>query len=343
MKVAEKPVVAITMGDPAGIGPEITLDTLMDERVYAASNPFLIGAVDILKRAMKLKDCDFKINKISHPSEGKYQYGTIDVLETGDYDCASIEWGKVQKLAGQMSYDFVVKSIELGMNKEVDVVATAPIHKEAIKMAGCPHPGHTEIFGALTNSKYALTMFHCHNMRVFFVSRHMSLRDACDYATKERVLEKVKQIHQVLSELGLEKPEIAVAALNPHASDNGLFGTEEADHLIPAVEAARELGIHAVGPVPADSVFFLHNRGNYDAVLSLYHDQGHIACKTLDFEKSITITWGLPFMRSSVDHGTAFDIAGKGIAGSVSMKESTLVAIDYWKQKQQAVKAAVHS
>ncbi len=343
MKVAEKPVVAITMGDPAGIGPEITLDTLMDERVYAASNPFLIGAVDILKRAMKLKDCDFKINKISHPSEGKYQYGTIDVLETGDYDCASIEWGKVQKLAGQMSYDFVVKSIELGMNKEVDVVATAPIHKEAIKMAGCPHPGHTEIFGALTNSKYALTMFHCHNMRVFFVSRHMSLRDACDYATKERVLEKVKQIHQVLSELGLEKPEIAVAALNPHASDNGLFGTEEADHLIPAVEAARELGIHAVGPVPADSVFFLHNRGNYDAVLSLYHDQGHIACKTLDFEKSITITWGLPFMRSSVDHGTAFDIAGKGIAGSVSMKESTLVAIDYWKQKQQAAKAAVHS
>src|SRR5690606_37114472 len=218
-----------------------------------------------------------------------------------------------------------------------------PIHKEAIKMAGCPHPGHTEIFGALTNSKYALTMFHCHNMRVFFVSRHMSLRDACDYATKERVLEKVKQIHQGLSELGLEKPEIAVAALNPHASDNGLFGTEEADHLIPAVEAARELGIHAVGPVPADSVFFLHNRGNYDAVLSLYHDQGHIACKTLDFEKSITITWGLPFMRSSVDHGTAFDIAGKGIAGSVSMKESTLVAIDYWKQKQQAAKAAVHS
>lgn len=335
--MTRKPVVAITMGDPSGIGPEITVETMMDERVYETSEPFLIGSVDIVERAMKIKKCNFQVNKINHPSEGKYQFGTIDVLETGDYDTDSIEFGKIQKLAGQMSYDFVVKSIELGMNKEVDVVATAPIHKEAIKLAGCPQPGHTEVFGDLTESEYALTMFNCHNMKVFFVSRHMSVKDACDFATKERVLEKVKQIHKELSELGIEKPEIAVAALNPHASDNGLFGTEEAKHLIPAVEAARNIGINAVGPVPADSVFFKHNRGSYDAVLSLYHDQGHIACKTLDFEKSITITWGLPFMRSSVDHGTAFDIAGKGIAGSVSMRESTLVAIDYWKQKQQAL------
>jgi 4-phospho-D-threonate 3-dehydrogenase / 4-phospho-D-erythronate 3-dehydrogenase len=339
MANVKKPVVAITIGDPAGIGPEITIDTIMEEKVYEESKPFLIGSVDIIKRAMKIKNCDFEINKISKPSEGKYQYGIIDVLETGDYDCDSIEYGKVQKLAGQMSYDYVKKSIDLGLNKEIDVVATAPIHKEAIKLAGCPQPGHTEIYGELTNSDYALTMFNCHNLKVFFVSRHKALKEACDYATKERVLDCVNQIQNEMNGIGIKNPKIAVAALNPHASDNGLFGTEEATNLIPAVKAAQEAGINAVGPVPADSVFYLGLKGNYDAILSLYHDQGHIACKTYDFERSITITWGLPFMRSSVDHGTAFDIAGKGVAGSVSMLEATLVAIDYWKMKQNALAA----
>ncbi|YCA42268.1 4-hydroxythreonine-4-phosphate dehydrogenase PdxA [Bacillus sp. JZ8] len=329
------PIVAITIGDPAGIGPEITLDTIVEERVYQECKPFLIGSIDIVKRAMKVKKCNFEINKINHPSEGKFQYGIIDVLETGSYDFESIEYGKVQKLAGQMSYDYVLKSIELGLNKEIDVVATAPIHKEAIKLANCPQPGHTEIYGELTHSDYALTMFNCRNLKVFFVSRHKALKEACDYATKERVLDSVHQINKELVGIGLKNPKIAVAALNPHASDNGLFGTEEADHLIPAVQTAQEQGINAVGPVPADSVFHLGLQGRYDAILSLYHDQGHIACKTLDFERSITITWGLPFMRSSVDHGTAFDIAGKGIAGSVSMLEATLVAVDYWKMKQK--------
>jgi len=337
MRPSKKPVVAITMGDPAGIGPEITVATLMEKKVYEESNPFLIGSIDIVKRAMKVKNSNFEINKINHPSEGKFQYGVIDVLETGDYDCGSIEFGKVQKLAGQMAYDCILKSIELGLNNDIDIVSTAPIHKEAIKLVGVKQAGHTEIYGDLTHSEYALTMFNCHNMKVFFVSRHMALKNACDYATKERVLEKVKQIHKELTDIGYENPEIAVAALNPHASDNGLFGHEEGDQLIPAVEGAKELGINAVGPVPADSVFFKHKNGSYDAVLSLYHDQGHIACKTLDFEKSITITWGLPFMRSSVDHGTAFDIAGKGIAGTVSMLEATLVPIQYWKKKQEAL------
>ncbi|WP_068674988.1 4-hydroxythreonine-4-phosphate dehydrogenase PdxA [Oceanobacillus sp. Castelsardo] len=333
----KRPIVAITIGDPAGIGPEITLDTVCEEKVYQECKPFLIGSINIVKRAMKVKNCDFNINKINTPSEGKFEYGTIDVLETGEYDCDSIEYGKVQKLAGQMAYDYVVKSIELGMNKEIDIVATAPIHKEAIKLAGVKQEGHTEIYGDLTKSDYALTMFNCRNLKVFFVSRHKALKEACDYATKDRVLESVRQINKELNGIGMESPKIAVAALNPHASDNGLFGTEEAEHLIPAVEAAQAEGMNAVGPVPADSVFHLGLQGRYDAILSLYHDQGHIACKTLDFEKSITITWGLPFMRSSVDHGTAFDIAGKNIAGSVSMIEATLVPVEYWKMKQNAL------
>ncbi|MFD1414183.1 4-hydroxythreonine-4-phosphate dehydrogenase PdxA [Oceanobacillus jeddahense] len=335
----KKPVVAVTMGDPAGIGPEITVDTMLAEEVYNECNPFLIGSIDIVKRALAIKNSDFQINKIDSPSEAKFTYGMIDVLEPKEYDCSQIEFGKVQKLAGEMAYDYVTKSIELGLNKEIDIVSTAPIHKEAIKLAGCKHEGHTEIFGDLTNSEYALTMFNCHNLKVFFVSRHKALVEACRYATKDVVLDTLRQIDTELKGIGYENPEIALAALNPHASDNGLFGTEERDHLIPAVEAAKEQGMNVVGPVPADSIFHLGLQGKYDAILSLYHDQGHIACKTYDFEKSITITWGLPFMRSSVDHGTAFDIAGKGIAGSVSMIESTLVPVQYWKKQQKALQA----
>lgn len=334
MLVERKPIVAVTIGDPAGIGPEITVATMMDKEVYNECNPFLIGSIPIIQRAMKIQGCDFAINKIETPEEAKYQWGTIDVIETGDYDYDSIEWGKIQKLAGQMSLDYVMKSIQLGMDGLIDVVSTAPIHKEAIKLAGCKLPGHTEIYQVETGSDYGLTMFHVHNLRVFFVSRHMSLKDACDYANKERVLACVQQIHKEFTDLNIPNPKIAVAALNPHGSDNGLFGHEEADNLIPAVKEAQAQGINAVGPIPADSVFHLGKLGNYDAILSLYHDQGHIACKTLDFERSITITFGLPFMRSSVDHGTAFDIAGTGKAGTVSMLESTIVAARYWKMKQ---------
>lgn len=335
MALAEKkPVVAVTIGDPAGIGPEITLATLMDKGVYEECQPFLIGSIPIIQRAMKILKCDFPINKISEPAEAKFSWGTLDVLETGDYDCDSIEWGKVQQLAGKMSLDYVMKSIELGMAGKIDAVSTAPIHKEAIKLAGCKLPGHTEIYQVETRSDYGLTMFHVQKLRVFFVSRHISLKAACDYANKENVLACVQQIHHEFNDLNIKNPLIAVAALNPHASDNGLFGHEEQDNLIPAVKAAQELGINAIGPIPADSVFHLGKQGRYDAILSLYHDQGHIACKTLDFEKSITITFGLPFMRSSVDHGTAFDIAGTGTAGSVSMLESTLVVARYWKMKQ---------
>ena len=257
-------------------------------------------------------------------------------METGDYDTDSIEWGKVQKLAGQMAVDWIMKSIELGMNKKIDAVSTAPIHKEAIKLVGVKEPGHTEIYQHQTNSPYALTMFSCHKLRVFFVSRHMSLVDACHYATKEVVLENVVNIDKELRKIGIENPLIAVAGLNPHNGDHGLFGTEEITDLEPAVKEAQKMGINAVGPCPADSVFHIGKSGKYDAILSLYHDQGHIACKTLDFEKSVTLTFGLPFIRSSVDHGTAFDIAGKGIADEVSLIESTKVVAEYAAKQHES-------
>ena len=324
-----RPVTAITMGDPAGIGPEIVVGAMLDKELHECCKPFVIGSIAIMERAAKVLGKELKYNKIDDPEQAKYEYGTIDIIETGDYDTDSIEWGKVQKLAGQMAIDWIMKSIELGMAKKIDAVSTAPIHKEAIKLVGVKEPGHTEIYQHQTNSPYALTMFSCHKLRVFFVSRHMSLVDACHYATKEVVLENVVNIDKELRKIGIENPLIAVAGLNPHNGDHGLFGTEEITDLEPAVKAAQEMGINAVGPCPADSVFHIGKSGKYDAILSLYHDQGHIACKTLDFEKSVTLTFGLPFIRSSVDHGTAFDIAGKGIADEVSLIESTKVVAEY--------------
>lgn len=323
------PVTAITMGDPAGIGPEICVDTMLSEEISRACRAFVIGTQAIMERAAAIKRKDLKFRRISDPSQARFEFGVCDILETGAYDTDSIAWGEVQKLAGQMSADYIYKSIELGMAGKIDAVSTAPINKQAIKLAGVQEPGHTEMYQVRTGSRYALTMFSCHKLRVFFVSRHMALVDACKYATKDVVLQDVIDINTELRKIGIQEPMIAVAALNPHGGDNGLFGTEEQTELIPAVEAARAMGINAVGPCPADSVFSIGKSGAYDAILSLYHDQGHIACKTLDFEKSVTLTFGLPFIRSSVDHGTAYDVAGKGVAQSDSMIESTLVVSEY--------------
>lgn len=329
MKEIFRPVTAITMGDPAGIGPEIVVGTMLSKEIHECCRPFVIGSQSIMEKAANVLGIELAYNQITDPSEAKYEYGIIDILETGSYDTDSIKWGKEQKLAGQMSIDWIMKSIELGLAKKIDAVSTSPIHKGAIKLVGVKEPGHTEIYQNVTKSPYALTMFSCHKLRVFFVSRHMSLVDACHYATKDVVLENIINIDKELRKVGLDNPLIAVAGLNPHNGDNGLFGTEEITDIGPAVEAAKALGINAVGPCPADSVFHIGKSGKYDAILSLYHDQGHIACKTLDFEKSVTLTFGLPFIRSSVDHGTAFDIAGKGIANPVSLIESTKVVSEY--------------
>lgn len=324
-----KPVTAITLGDPAGIGPEIVLQTVQTPMIYDVCRPFVIGAREHLEQAAKLQGATIRVNEISEPEEAKFEFGTIDLLDTGAAPGARIEYGKVQAEAAVRAYSYLEKSIELGLAGRVDAVSTAPINKAALKAADVPFIGHTEIFEELTNSPYALTMFNVHKLRVFFLTRHVSVRQACDLITRERTLMYLKDIDAELRKLGFASPSIAVAALNPHGGEGGMFGTEEIEHLIPAVEDAKALGINARGPLPADSVFAFALDGHHDCILSLYHDQGHIACKTLDFEKAVTVTLGLPFMRSSVDHGTAFDIAGKGIANGGSMVESTRVAAEY--------------
>lgn len=332
-----KPTMAVTMGDPAGIGPEIVLKTMQSPEIYEICDPFLIGHRDSLERAAEIQGVtDLNIHMIQDPSEALFELGTIDLLQTDCANDAEIEFGKVQKDAALRSYSYLEKSIELGLAGKIDAVSTAPINKAALKAAEVPYIGHTEIYQELTGSKYALTMFNVHKLRVFFVSRHVSLREACDLANRERILTYLKDIDRELSDLGFENPSIGVAALNPHVGEGGMFGTEEIEHIAPAVKDAQELGIRAEGPLSADAIFAFNLDGHNDCILSMYHDQGHIACKTYDFQNAVTITLGLPFMRSSVDHGTAFDIAGKGVAQGESMIESTRVAAQYAQMQLNA-------
>ncbi|PWG60804.1 4-hydroxythreonine-4-phosphate dehydrogenase PdxA [Bifidobacterium catulorum] len=330
MNVQQKPVMAITLGDPAGIGPEIVLQTILSQKIYDVCKPFVIGHRDSLEIAADILGIhDFTFNMIDDPSEAKYERGVIDLLQTDVCNDAKIEFGRIQRDAALRAYSYLEKSIELGLAGKIDAVSTSPINKAALKLADVPYIGHTEIYQALTDSPYALTMFNVHKLRVFFVSRHVALRKACDLANHDRILDFLKNIDTEFKKLGFEHPTIGVAALNPHVGEGGMFGTEEITDIAPAVQDAQKLGIRAEGPLSADAIFALNLDGHNDCILSMYHDQGHIACKTLDFEKAVTITLGLPFMRSSVDHGTAFEIAGKGIAQANSMIEATRVAALY--------------
>ena len=327
----KKPVIAVTMGDINGVGPEIAVKAALSSELAEICRPVFIGSARAAARAAALLGAAADIRICGAPEEALFRPDTINIIETGIYDENSLTPGQIQEISGRMSVDFIRRAIELGMAGRVGAVATAPINKQAIKLAGVAEPGHTEIFEAGTGSKQALTMFQCGRLRVFFLSRHVSLQRALSLVTRANIRDYLEKAHTELLALGIKNPRIAVAALNPHSGDNGLFGDEEGREITPAVEDARARGINCVGPVPADSVFHLAKNGSFDAVLSLYHDQGHIACKTLDFERTVSLTLGLSFLRTSVDHGTAFDVAWSGTASAVSMIEAIAVAAQYAK------------
>ena len=325
----QRPIIAITMGDPASIGPEIVAKALAEAAIYDVCQPLVIGDAGVLARALKSCGLSLTINAVAEPTEGRYQLGAIDLIDLANVDLASLQWGKVQAQAGRAASEFIVRAIDLAKAGKVAAVATAPMNKEALKAAGVPFIGHTEMFGDLTGVADPLTMFETLSLRIFFLTRHVSLAKATTLVTKERVVDSLRRCTAALAQLGIDNPRIAVAALNPHAGEHGLFGDEEDLEVRPTVEQARAGGMNVFGPVPADSVFHFAAKGSYDAVLSLYHDQGHIAAKMLDFERTVSITNGLPFLRTSVDHGTAFDIAGTGKASAVSMVEAILSAARY--------------
>lgn len=320
--------IAIPMGDPAGVGPEIVVKTAVSKEILDLCDLVVIGDKNVLEKAIEICQVNLKIHTIKNIEEGKYEKGILNVIDLENVDMNTLEYGQVQGMCGKAAFEYIKKCVELAMKHKVDAIATTPINKESLKAGNINYIGHTEILGDLSNSRDPLTMFEVDNMRVFFLTRHMSLRRACDAITKERVLEYIERCTKALKQLGVSG-KMAVAGLNPHSGEHGLFGDEEVKEITPAIEEAQKLGYDVVGPVGADSVFHQALQGRYAAVLSLYHDQGHIATKTYDFERTIAITLDMPFLRTSVDHGTAFDIAGKGIVSAVSMIEAVKLAAKY--------------
>ena len=336
------PIVGITMGDPAGNGPEITIKALCNKSLYERCRPIVVGDAKMLEQAKKfVNHPEIVIHPVSDVNDALFEYGTIDVYHMdliADVDKFKI--GEVSEEGGNAAFESVKKVIELAMDKKIDATVTNALNKEAMNLAlskkGMHFDGHTEIYATYTNTKKYTMMLAHHDFRVVHVSTHVSLREACDRVKKDRVLECIELANKACLDLGISNPKVAVAGLNPHAGENGLFGSEEIEEIKPAIEMAKEKGINAIGPLPADSVFSQMLGGWYDIVVCMYHDQGHIPTKTIGFvydrEKQewkavegVNITLGLPIIRTSVDHGTGFALAGKGTSNELSLVN----AIDY--------------
>jgi len=323
------PIIAVPLGDPAGIGPEIAVKAFASSEVARNARAVLIGDRRIVEKAIGITQSPLEVRTIRLPSEGLWESGILNLIEIENVDLASFRFGAVCGMCGRAAYEYIERSVSLAMAGEVDAVATTPINKESLRAGGVNFIGHTEIFAALTGTEHPLTMFEVRGLRVFFLTRHVSLKEACGLVTKERIKATAKRCFDALEKLGVTEGTMAVAGLNPHSGEHGLFGNEEVNEVEPAVRELAAEGYPVEGPVGADSVFHLALQGKYNSVLSLYHDQGHIATKTLDFERTIAVTTGMPILRTSVDHGTAFDIAGKGIASPVSMIEAITLAAKY--------------
>ena len=331
-------IIGITMGDPASIGPEITAKALSDPAVYKRCKPLVVGDAAVMEEALKITGLSgkLKIHKIGDVSEALYEYGSIDVYDMGMVDMKELKRGEVSAMAGNAAFQYVKKVIELAMDKQVDATVTNALNKEAMNLAGHHYSGHTEIYADYTGTKKYTMMLAHHDLRVVHVSTHCSLREACDRVQKARVLEVIEIAHKACRDMGIASPRVAVAGLNPHCGENGLFGTEEIEEIKPAIDAARAEGIDAIGPCPPDSVFSEALGGWYDIVVCMYHDQGHIPLKTVGFVydrevkswkavEGVNVTLGLPIIRTSVDHGTGFALAGKGTSNELSLVN----AIDY--------------
>ena len=324
-----KPLIAIPMGDAAGIGPEITVKTIASEEAFKYARMIVVGNKRVLETACKFSDINLKINPIPSIRDFNDQPGVMNLIERGDIDFSTFRQGEIQGQCGKAAYDCIEEVVRMAMSGDVDAVATTPINKESLKAGHVNFIGHTDIFGQLTDTPDPLTMFQVRDLRVFFLTRHMSLVNAIRSLTPEKVCDYAIRYTHALEKLGLKEPRMTIAAINPHGGEHGLFGTEDDDILLPGIEMAKARGISITGPKPADSVFHFALQGKYDAVLSPYHDQGHIATKMVDFHRTISITNGMPILRTSVDHGTANDIAGKGIADPVSMIEAVRLAALY--------------
>src|SRR5215213_7908551 len=323
-----QPLLAITMGDPAGIGPEVVLKALAHGDVFEHCRPLVIGDRRILERAAgwlrQLPEFDI----VADPKMGSYEPGRVTLVDLENAPPDHIPVGKESAAAGSAAVDYVFRACDLAMAGEVDSVVTAPLNKAAMHLAGYDYAGQTERTGAERVSMLLIGP----NLRIVHVSTHVALEEAIARVTPRRVEDVIQIAHDACRALGIARPRIAVAGLNPHASEGGIFGDEEAERIEPAIRAARARGLDVSDPQPPDTVFLRATRGSYDVVVAQYHDQGHIPMKLLAFDSGVNVSYGLPIIRTSVDHGTAFDIAGKGVAEESSL----LAAIDVALQMAHA-------
>lgn len=325
-----KPIIGITMGDAAGIGPEIIVKALQNRSIYEQCNPLVIGDAKILERAARITNSKLTIHPISSVKEATYQYSTIDCIDLNLLP-ANLSFGQVSAAAGDAAFQFLKRAIELAKNGDIQAICTAPLNKEALHKGGHLYPGHTEILADLTGTQDYAMMLSSPKLKVIHITTHVGLIKAIEMINPDRTYKVIKLAHETLTRAGKENPSIAVCGINPHAGENGLFGNgEEEEKLIPGIRKAQVEGINATGPYPADTLFYRAVRGDFDIVVACYHDQGHAPIKVLGLEAGVNITVGLKggIIRTSVDHGTAFDIAGKNLADERSMLEAIHAAVE---------------
>jgi 4-phospho-D-threonate 3-dehydrogenase / 4-phospho-D-erythronate 3-dehydrogenase len=331
------PVLGVTMGDPAGVGPEIIARAAAEPAVRRACRPVVIGAAETMREALALVGDPLALHPVPRVADCRWADGTLEVLDLANVDMATLPRCEVSAAAGRAAYAYIEHAVRLAQGGEIDAIVTAPVNKEALAAAGVRHSGHTEILAELSHTRDFAMLLMGKELKVIHVTTHVALRRVPDLVTRERVLKTIRLAHKTLADLGQPHGRIAVAGLNPHAGEDGLFGDEERLAIGPAIEAGRAEGLSITGPLPADTLFSRARGGEFDIVVAMYHDQGHIPVKTLGFEydetskkwtglSGVNVTVGLPFLRVSVDHGTAFDRSWKGIANHESMVEALDVA-----------------
>ncbi|MDG5472485.1 4-hydroxythreonine-4-phosphate dehydrogenase PdxA [Jeotgalibacillus sp. ET6] len=332
--MSKKPIIGITMGDGAGVGPEVIIKSLQHQHLYVEAHPIVIGDASRLEKAAALLNIPIKLKRVNdQDSLTETAHGEIQCLDLNLLP-ADLPFGQVAAEAGDAAFQYLKKAIELANEGKIDAICTAPLNKEALHKGGHQYPGHTEILAELTGTSDFSMMLSSPKLKVIHVTTHMGLIDAIQSIQPQRVLKVIELAHETLSKSGISSPKIGVCGINPHAGENGLFGYgEEEEKIIPAIEEAQAKGIEVEGPLPADTLFFRAQRGDFDIVVAMYHDQGHGPIKVLGLEAGVNITVGLPIIRTSVDHGTAFDIAGKGIADEGSMLEALRQAIELAPEK----------
>jgi 4-hydroxythreonine-4-phosphate dehydrogenase len=319
--------IGITMGDPAGIGPEIILKSF-EKNIIRKNQIIVIGDYDIMQAVQKMLGISsFRLHGTDDLSKCYFNPGVLNVLDLHLLAPDEFSPGKIQSITGRAAFRYVSKAVELAMNKDIDSIVTAPLNKAALHLAGYEYPGHTEILATLSGAKDYAMLLVGKKLKVIHASTHESLLDAITHMSRSRIEKIIEMANDTMLRLSETKPRIAVAGINPHAGEDGLFGDEELKILIPAIKQMRARGVNVEGPFPPDTVFMQALKGKYDIVVAMYHDQGHIPLKLIEFESGVNMTAGLPFIRTSVDHGTAFDIAWKGIASEKSMVEAIKLAV----------------